>query len=617
MRQIPTLLATALFVLSVSATSVTSTPGEIKADTVNIDYSRLAPHPRLLLRQGEEKGIKDAIVSYPSLKNIHDRIMATAEAAMSSEPVMRIMEGKRLLHVSREALQRIFYLSYAYRMTGNEAMARRAEKEMNTVCDFIDWNPKHFLDVGEMTMGLAIGYDWLFDILKPETKVKVRNAIIEKAFRPASDPKYNVKFYGRTNNWNSVCNSGLTYGALALYESAPAESDTIIRNCLATNPKALGGYGPDGGYPEGYMYWGYGTSFQAMLCDALETSLGTDFGLSQAPGFLTSARFMLHMTAPSGQCFNFSDCPSSTEANMMLYWFADKLNDPSVIYLEKKNLDKKGMYFAEPRLLPCLLIFASRLNMTDNSSPGSCFWFNRGATPVFTYRSGWNSPHDTFLGVKGGKATTSHAHMDAGSFVYERNGVRWAMDLGMQNYYSLESKKVDLWNKSQNSQRWDVFRLGNLAHNTITVNDFHHIVSGKAEITDTLCSPESKGAVLDMTPVFGDDLQSASRKVILDRSDNLIVTDILTSKSDREALITWVMVTPAEARIKNGNTIELTKDGGSATMTVSAGKYPVNLHIWDNKPVRDFDADNPGTRRVGFITKIPAAKTAVITVKLQ
>ena len=186
-----------------------------------------------------------------------------------------------------------------------------------------------------------------------------------------------------------------------------------------------------------------------------------------------------------------------------------------------------------------------------------------------------------------------------------------------RNYYSLESKKVDLWNKSQNSQRWDVFRLGNLAHNTITVNDFHHIVSGKAEITDTLCSPESKGAVLDMTPVFGDDLQSASRKVILDRSDNLIVTDILTSKSDREALITWVMVTPAEARIKNGNTIELTKDGGSATMTVSAGKYPVNLHIWDNKPVRDFDADNPGTRRVGFITKIPAAKTAVITVKLQ
>lgn len=59
--------------------------------------------------------------------------------------------------------------------------------------------------------------------------------------------------------------------------------------------------------------------------------------------------------------------------------------------------------------------------------------------------------------------------MDAGSFVYEKNGVRWAMDLGMQNYFSLESKGVDLWNQSQEGQRWDVFRLNNMAHNTLTI----------------------------------------------------------------------------------------------------------------------------------------------------
>jgi len=30
---------------------------------------------------------------------------------------------------------------------------------------FGDWNPKHFLDVAEMTFALAIWYDWLFDQL--------------------------------------------------------------------------------------------------------------------------------------------------------------------------------------------------------------------------------------------------------------------------------------------------------------------------------------------------------------------------------------------------------------------------------------------------------------------
>ena len=43
------------------------------------------------------------------------------------------------------------------------------------------------------------------------------------------------------------------------------------------------GYGPDGGYPEGFGYWGYGTSFQVMLIAALESAFGTDNGGSPKP----------------------------------------------------------------------------------------------------------------------------------------------------------------------------------------------------------------------------------------------------------------------------------------------------------------------------------------------
>ena len=106
---------------------------------------------------------------------------------------------------------------------------------------------------------------------------------------------------------------------------------------METNPKAMVGYGPDGGYPEGFGYWGYGTSFQVMLIAALESAFGTDNGLSQAPGFMESARFMQYMTAPSGDCFCFSDSPVEAECNMMMFWFAGKAKDLSLLWIERQD----------------------------------------------------------------------------------------------------------------------------------------------------------------------------------------------------------------------------------------------------------------------------------------
>ena len=133
-----------------------------------------------------------------------------------------------------------------------------------------------------MVMALAIGYDWLYDSLQPDTRRVVREAIIEKGFDAAKNTRH-ARFYTAKNNWNSVCNSGLAYGALALFEEIPEISKGIIEKCMETNPKAMVGYGPDGGYPEGFGYWGYGTSFQVMLIAALESAFGTDNGPPKPP----------------------------------------------------------------------------------------------------------------------------------------------------------------------------------------------------------------------------------------------------------------------------------------------------------------------------------------------
>ena len=584
-------------------------------EDLKIDIEKLTPHPRLLLKQGEEDNIKKAMTEYPALKNIHNRIMATALAVIKVQPVERLKVGKRLT-VCTEATKRIFNLAYAYRMTGDIAMARRAEEEMIAICNFTDWNPSHFLDVAELVAGLAIGYDWLFDVLQPETKTIVRDAIIQKAFVPASNPSYSSQIYDRTTNWNSVCNSGLVLGALSIFEDAQTHAKTIIRNCVISNPKVLNEYGPDGGYPEGYAYWNYGTSFQVMLCDALETALGTDFGLHEYPGFLQSALFMRHMVAPSGQCFNFSDCSASASANMMLYWFADKLKDPSVIYLEKKYLDRTDVIYSEQRFLPCLMIFASRLNLNDNSYPRSNYWLNNGKTPVYTYRSGWDSPEDAFVGVKGGRASRSHAHMDAGSFVYEKDGVRWGIDLGNQNYESLESKGLDIWDYSQNGDRWNVFIYSNLNHNTLIFNDQLHNVFGEASIMETFDIDNKKGAKIDMRlPINNGKLVIfCGRSIYLDENNDLHVDDEINPYVEN-LKVQWVMMTHAIPTV-SGNIIYLEQGGKTKIMTIPEGAIP---YAEPYKPLNSWDMElSVPTYRVGYKMTIKETRNLItysVTIK--
>lgn len=62
--------------------------------------------------------------------------------------------------------------------------------------------------------------------------------------------------------------------ALVVLEDHPEEAREIIERALSTVGLTLKGYGPDGAYPEGYNYWGYGTTFQVLLNAALEPPWG-------------------------------------------------------------------------------------------------------------------------------------------------------------------------------------------------------------------------------------------------------------------------------------------------------------------------------------------------------
>lgn len=564
---------------------------------------------KLFLDNGEESKIKEIILKYEGISKIHKRILDESNIILEKPDLTYKLQGKRLLSISREALKRIFYLSYSYRMTKNKNYCKRAISELMNISSFPNWNSSHFLDVGEMAMAVAIGYDWLKDKMTPREKDYIINSLINNAFIPALDSK-NSWFRSTTNNWNSVCNGGLVCSALAVAESAPEIANKILSISIESNKKILEAYNPDGGYPEGYGYWSYGTIYQVLLYDALKSKLGYNINKKDNYGFLRSAQFIQHMGAPSGKCFNFSDTQSQVKNTVASWWFASYLQDPSLIYQNNILLDQNEFNISEPWLLPCIPIFASRLNNLKISTPKDLYWYNAGKTPIFIYRSAWNN-NGAFLAVKGGSPSTSHAHMDGGSFIYEYGGIRWADDLGGIDYYLVESNHIDLWNMTQNSQRWDIQRIANNCHNALTINNSRHNVKGNAIISRFIITDEYKGATLDLTSILNF-VKCAHREVFLDENNFLNICDSLSS-GDSPITLKWTMVTRASVKLLNSNQFLLVKDSCQMLVTISS-RNDVSTFTSEINPLAPYDLPNYDAKIIGFTSKISSHNHATYKV---
>ena len=82
-------------------------------------------HPRLLMRESGYQVPPESMFA-----RADSVIVAFSDAVLAEPPVTRDFIGRRLLGTSREALKRIFWLSYTYRVHGGEAYARKAIDEM-------------------------------------------------------------------------------------------------------------------------------------------------------------------------------------------------------------------------------------------------------------------------------------------------------------------------------------------------------------------------------------------------------------------------------------------------------------------------------------------------------
>ena len=583
----------------------------------NADISHLAPiseswikehlrkdGPKIVLTTDQLKEIKIAIKESPAISAYYDYLYKSAVSILKLPALERKLEGRRLLTVSRNAVSRISTLSIVFAISNERRFLKRLNEEILTVCDFSDWNPTHFLDVGEMAYGVAIGLDWSLDKLPSSTIRLAKKALVEKALKPSLEKEYST-WVKRTTNWNQVCHGGLSVAAVAVADKWPRLSAQIINRAIINMPLALKQYSPDGIYPEGASYWAYGTSYTLLALSTFQSAFGTDFNLSQTPGFMESALFVKMLTGHTGLYYNYFDSRTENEWELeefeLFAWFSDKnknyFDGPRLIN-KAKNANFNGKEVS--RLSGAALCWMLNAEKLKESQPFPENWKGDGTNPIIVFKSKESDPSKFYLAAKGGRANLSHGNMDAGSFIFELYGIRWSVDLGLQDYTELEEKisVKNLWNSGQNSTRWTLLSKNNFSHSTLTLNNQLHKVDGNAPLNFFTNSKTQPEAEFDLSALFPETLASATRKFKKLSEKKLEIRDSLTLTSKTQT-VTWTMMTKANAEITDKGFL-LTQNGKKLFVNLVAPlKAEKKITLLDPPPL-SYDMRVPNLKKITF-----------------
>ncbi len=524
----------------IPASSPTPAPApQLSLPTEDTVLATLRPgHPRLILLPEVLERVQQSVAADAVARGYRDALVASGERLLTEAPPQRVLVGPRLLDVSRRVLERVYTLGLLYRLDGDERWLTRVVQEMVAAAGFTDWNPSHFLDVAEMSHALAIGYDWLYDALSDGERQTIKGALVEKGLRAAEQAYRNKAWWWEDRfNWNNVCNGGVATGALAVAEDEPALSRFLLVRALSGLPKALASYGPDGAWAEGPGYWGYATKYTVLALAALESALGTDFGLSTMPGLPETGAFRLHSAGPTRLFFNFADAGEGSGDEPSLFWLARRFNQPLLAWGGRDAAGVRGS-------ARDLLWYDPRGSRDDLARVGLDARYAKDHLAFF--RSAWSDPRAIYVGFKGGDNKANHSHLDLGTFVLDALGQRWALDLGPDDY-NLPGYFQDP--QSPASTRWTYYRLRTAGHNTLVVDGENQNPKAAAPLAAFHSAADAGFAVATLTAAYAHvGVSQAQRGIaLLQRRSVVLVQDELEASKPVE--VVWSMHTKAEVTV--------------------------------------------------------------------
>ena len=539
-------------------------------------------HPKIIINSKDIEDIKYNYQTKPYYKKWLDDRLAEADRIINYKCYAYEEEALLANSYSRKTIRdRVMTLAIAYFITGDTKYPQKAFLELRAASELPTWHHnEHALNTAETMIAFAIAYDWLYDCWTDSQKELIEKTVYEKGMQFAHDCYYGMgtgtSTWWATNdtNWGAAANSCTGVAAMAFMEVYPEFCSDLLSKALRGFEFPLQNFYPSGCWFEGTGYFDYVMDHVAKFSRSVHRTFGTDFNLLKAPSLELAGDYIISLDGPVASN-NFHD---NSEHHTL----------PGTVAFLAKTFNKYG-YLSE------------RLNAIDfyGLAPGLhdiIYWptdYDPGVsatlqkdnyfsgTELVVMRSEYANPESTYISFHGGDVEVQHSHVDAGAFVLDMNGVRWAHDLGADDYnldgYFETSKK-----------RYTYYRVRAEGHNVPVIDPDESAGQELKAFAPVECLVEGESgsySILDLTPAYKKQCTSLKRGFMMAENRRTVTIRDEYEFTEGEHELYWFMHTRASIEIVDDKTAILSHQGKQLKAQLVSNIEGAKFTVMEAKPL--------------------------------
>ena len=532
-------------------------------------------HPRLVATESDFERLRREVKDNPHKARWFKNMLEFCDG-LKDAPTLRyeLRDGVRLLFVSWDLQRYAVTLALAYKLTGDRRYFDYAWPHLKACAEMPDWNPSHHIDVGTLAYGYAIAYDWFYDVMTEEQRRIMEKGAYENVFytvnRAVEDKDTAYTTVLMSNNHNVFCNHGIMATILGFMDAFPEVASKLGADVTRILEAFMDKFAPRGAYYEGPYYAEAAINYTVRVLAAMESVLGTTYGIDKAQGFDQIADFVVLLQSDFA-AYNFADSKMSLLEISGMFWIFNHYGRRGV-----KDRVADGNFKS-----PSAQVAAEAILWYNVADDGECNLdteVHYKDEEIIAMRDAFRDGQ-TFVGIKAGKTVYAHSHLDAGSFIFDAKGRRWAYDFGQDNY-----------NLYYKYSHWDVFRLRVESHNSLVINPDRtpgYVLGSEAPVSEFTVTDDTVKTVVEKTDLYGAErgVEYARRGYLFtDKRSSLVIRDEV--KLNRESEMIWTMYTDADIEIDGSKATLRDKADTDKYITVeftASGEFEVGYE--DAKPL--------------------------------
>ena len=480
----------------------------------------------------------------------------------------RLEDGLTIAYAMRD-------LAFGWQISGEEKYAEAVYLLGTQLGSWQHWGEGHFLNCADTAVNFAMGLDWAwhafdedaekrdklvtilyeFGVMKGYYSLQYENKSISRdtsnyiikgtTLHYSALSKNSWKIANRTNNWQTVCGSGMIAASLVTLGTGDERDEIckyVMSECLANTYKCVLQYAPDGSFIESPGYWTYATETFLRTAMIFKMAAGTDYGYLDTVGLHDSFYFANYIGNYEFRSWDYHDGSwSAIRMGSGFMYMASRLFDDPNIARFRNNM------FAS---FNCHVTIFDLLHydpaLDEGADENLSLDYYGKAIETVTMRSAWEKGA-TFTGLHVGANDVSHGDIDSGNFYLHMGGILWVGDEGSEDY--------NVGSYFSASKRYYYYRKSAEAHSTIVMRespnystDFKYggqVFNSQSNTHATFTKFESHGelgavAISNMKPQYGSNCISGERGIMMTNSRNTVVLQDQI-KFDAEVSLTWVL----------------------------------------------------------------------------